>query len=217
MIHYMCQNKKEPGGLLEKSKCLRCGKLGKQSLQLNITMMHEDFLRLSNNTSEKCCKNSSMCNYILDLNHHITAVTRDERWPRPKEKGRFKTTNNNTWHGTKDRTGFSSREGEKHKWTSPHELSYIWKCFWLLYIFHFLNILSIRVCMLVGKLKTFHFHLIFTSQNMGKSFLNPPPLFSTKSCYLFFHLFFPFSSHLQTIPYSLLWVTKQWLVNVQKN
>ncbi len=119
MINYMWQNKK---GLLEKSKCLRCGKLWKQSLELNRTTKLEDFLRLSNNTSAKCCKNSSMFNYILDLNHHRTAVTRDERWPRPKEKGRFKTTNNNTWHGTKDRTGSSSREGEKHKppWIKLH-------------------------------------------------------------------------------------------------
>lgn len=91
--------------------------------------------------------------------------------------------------------------------------------------FPLLNIiLSIRICMLVGKPKTWlrlapgpNFHGIFTSQNVGKSFLIPPPL----SCYLFFHLFFPFSSHLKTIkthfarfsPNCILWVTKQWHVN----
>jgi len=91
--------------------------------------------------------------------------------------------------------------------------------------FPLLNIiLSIRICMLVGKPKMWlrpapgpHFHGIFTSQNVDKSFLIPPPL----SCYLFFHLFFPFSSHLKTIkthfarfsPNCILWVTKQLHVN----
>lgn len=143
--------------------------------------------------------------------------------PGQRRKAAFKT-NNNTWHGTKDRTGSSAREGEKHKWTSPHERSYIWKCFWLLYIFHFLNILSIRVCMLVGKLKTVRLRLAlgphfveFSLPRMWVSHSWTHLLFSPpKSCYLFGHLFFPFSSHLQTTPYIVLWVTKQWLVNVQK-
>lgn len=48
-----CSKIKRTRRTVGKSKCLRCEKLWKQSLELNITMMHEDFLRLSNNTSAK--------------------------------------------------------------------------------------------------------------------------------------------------------------------
>ncbi len=94
-----CSKIKRTRRTVGKSKYLRCEKLRKSSCIIVILSSRLCFRCLSNNTSAKCCKNSSMCNYILDLNHHRTAVTRDERWPRPKEKGRFQ---NQQQHLTRD-------------------------------------------------------------------------------------------------------------------